>query len=111
MLIPWWIICHFSSSLRSPTPGFIMQAGLLDSLEKSFFLRVYADAMAHVSLRSRPTCVPRLGHGIDPRILNYLDIDATVDNSFPVDCSDSGCSSRSGEIFERCSNDSMSPSS
>jgi hypothetical protein len=97
--------------LRSPTPGFILQAGLLDSPKKSFFLPVYADALARASLRSRPTCVPRPSHGVDPRILNYLDIDATVDNSFPADCSDSGCSSRSGEIFERCSNDSMSPSS
>jgi hypothetical protein len=47
-------------------------------------------------------------HGIDPRVLNYLDVDATVDTSFPSDCSDSGCSPRSGEIFERCSDDSMS---
>jgi hypothetical protein len=97
--------------LRIPTPGFILQAGLLDSPEKSFFLPVYADALARASLRSRPTCAPRPGHGVDPRVLNYLDIDATVDNSFPADCSDSGCSSRSSEIFERCSNDSMSPSS
>jgi hypothetical protein len=111
ILIPWWIICHFSLSLRSPTPGFILQAGLLDSPEKSFFLPTYDDAMARASLRSRPTCTPRPGHGIDPRVLNYLDIDATVDTSFPSDCSDSRCNSRSGEIFERCSDDSMSTSS
>jgi hypothetical protein len=97
--------------LRSPTPGFILQAGLINSPEKSFFLPVYADAMARASLRNRPTCTPRPGHGIDPRVLNYLDIDAIVNNSFPADCSDSVCNSRSGEIFERCSNDSMSPSS
>jgi hypothetical protein len=97
--------------LRSPTPSFILQTSLLDSPEKSFFLPIYADAMARASLRSRPTCVPRPGHGVDPRVLNYLDIDATVDTSFPSDCSDSKCSSRSGEIFERCSNDSMSTSS
>jgi hypothetical protein len=108
ILIPWWIICHFGSSLRSPTPGFALQAGLLDSPEKSFSLPVYADAMAHASLRSGPTCAPRPDHGIDPRVLNYLDIDATVDTSFSSDCSDSGCSSHSGEIFERCSDDSMS---
>jgi hypothetical protein len=78
ILSPWWIICHFSSSLRSPTPGFILQAGLLDSPEKSFFLHVYADAMAHASLRSGPTCAPRPGHGVDPRVLNYLDIDVTI---------------------------------
>jgi hypothetical protein len=94
--------------LRSPTPGFALQAGLLDSPEKSFSLPVYADAMARASLRSGPTCAPRPGHGVDPRVLNYLDIDATVDTSFPSDCSDSGCSSHSGEIFERCSDDSMS---
>jgi hypothetical protein len=108
MLIPCWIICHFSSSLRSPTPGFVLQAGLLDSLEKSFSLPVYAEAMAHASLRTGPTCAPRPGHGVDPRVLNYLDVDATVDTSFLSDSSDSGCSPRSGEIFERCSDDSMS---
>jgi hypothetical protein len=94
--------------LRSPTPGFTLQAGLLDSPEKSFSLPVYADAMARASLRSGPTCAPRPGYGVDPRVLNYLDIDATVDTSFPSDCLDSGCSSRSGGIFEHCSDDSMS---
>jgi hypothetical protein len=97
-----------SSGFKSPTPTFILQAGLLDSPEKSFFLPVYANAMARASLKSGPTCAPRPGHGVDPRVLNYLDIDATVDTSFPSDCSDSRCSSRSGEIFERCSDDSMS---
>jgi hypothetical protein len=94
--------------LRSPTPSFALQAGLLDSPEKPFSLLVYVDAMARAFLRSGPTCAPRPGHGVDPKVLNYLDIDATVDTSFPSDCSDSGCSSRSGEIFERCSDDSMS---
>jgi hypothetical protein len=92
----------------SPTPGFVVQAGLLDSPEKSFSLLLYADAMARASLRSGPTCAPRPGHGVDPRVRNYLDIDTTVDTSFPLDCSDFGCSSRSGEIFECCSDDSMS---
>jgi hypothetical protein len=94
--------------MKSPTPGSVLQAGLLDSLEKSFSLPVYADEMARTSLRSGPTCAPRRGHGVDPRVLNYLDVDATVDTSFPSDCSDSGCSSRSSDIFERCSDDSMS---
>jgi hypothetical protein len=94
--------------LRSPTPGFVLQAGLLDSPEKSFSLPVYAEAMARASLRSGPTCAPRPGHGVDPRVINYLDIDATVDTSFPSNCSDFGCSPRSSEIFERCSDDSMS---
>jgi hypothetical protein len=82
--------------MRSPTPGFVLQVGFLDSPKKSFSLPVYADAMARASLRSRPTCTPRPGHGVDPRVLNYLDIDATVDISFPSDCSDSRCSPRSG---------------
>jgi hypothetical protein len=56
----------------------------------------------------QPTCAPRPGHEVDPRVLNYLDVDATVDTSFPSDCSDSGCSPRFGDIFERCSDDSMS---
>jgi hypothetical protein len=94
--------------LKSPTPGFSLQAGLLDSSEKSFSMPVYVDAMVRASLKSGPTCIPRPGHGVDPRVLNYLDIDATIDTSFPSDCSDSGCSSRSGEIFECCSDDSMS---
>jgi hypothetical protein len=92
----------------SPTPGFVVQVGLLDSPEKSFSLPAYADAMARTSLRSGPTCAPRPSHGVDPRVRNYLDIDATIDTSFPSDCLDFGCSSRSGEIFECCSNDSMS---
>jgi hypothetical protein len=94
--------------MRSPTPHSVLQAGLLDSPEKSFSLPVYADAMARASLRSGPTSAPRPGHGINPRVLNYLDVDATVDTSFPSDCSDSGCSPRSGDIFERCTDDSMS---
>ena len=38
--------------------------------------------MARASLRSEPTCAPQPGHGVDPRVLNYLDIDAAVDTSF-----------------------------
>jgi hypothetical protein len=94
--------------MRSPTPGSVLQAGLFDSPEKSFSLPVIADAMARASLRSGPTCAPRPGHGVDPRVLNYLDVDATIDTSFPSDCSDFGCSPRSGDIFERCSDDNMS---
>jgi hypothetical protein len=50
--------------------------------------------------------------------VEYFDIDATVDASFPVDCSDPKSSSMSGEIFQwrssksrPCSDDSMSQSS
>jgi hypothetical protein len=96
--------------LRSPTPGLILQAGLLNSPEKSFSLPIYADAMACASLRSRPTCAPCPSHGVDPRVPNYFDIDAIVDTSFAADCSDFGCNSRSGEIYERCSDDSISTS-
>jgi hypothetical protein len=67
--------------------------------------------MARASPPRRPTCVPRPHHGVDPRVLNFLDIDATVDILFPVDSSNSECSSLSGEIFEHCSDDSMSTSS
>jgi hypothetical protein len=98
----------FQLEHEGPTPGFVLQAGLFHSPEKSFSLPVYADAMARASLRSGPTCAPRPGHGVDPRVLNYLDMDAIIDTSFPSDCSDSGCSPRSSEIFERCSDDSMS---
>ena len=102
------IYCKLSLSLRSPTPGFVLQAGLLQSPEKSFALPIYADAMAHASLRSEPTCAPRAGHGVDPRVLNYFDIDAAVDTSFLSECSDSGCSSKAGDIYEHYSDDSMS---
>jgi hypothetical protein len=108
ILIPWWTFCHSSLSLKSPSPGLILQAGLLDSPEKSFSLLVYAEAMARASLRCEPTSLPRPSHGVDPRVFNYLDIDATVDTSFPLDSYDSGCSARSGHIYGDCSDDSMS---
>jgi hypothetical protein len=71
--------------------------------------------MARASPPRRPTCVPHCRHIGDPRVFNFLDISATDDALFPADCSESGSSSLSGEIFERrssksrhCSNDSMS---
>jgi hypothetical protein len=55
---------------------------------------------------------------VDPRVVEYFDIDATVDASFPVDCSDPESSSLFGEIFQQrslksrpCSDNSMSQSS
>jgi hypothetical protein len=73
--------------------------------------------MARTSLPTRPSCVPR-ERNVDPRVLEYLDIDATIDASFPVDCSDSESSSLSGAIFQQrssksrpCSDNSMSHSS
>jgi hypothetical protein len=90
---------------------------MFSSPEKTFFLPVYAEAMAHASPPTRPTCVPR-GRNVDPRIMEYLDIDATVDASFLIDCSNSESNSLFGEIFQRrslksrpCSDDSMSQSS
>ena len=99
---------NLSLSLRSPTPSLALQSGLLDNIEMSFFLPVYVEAMAHTSLRSGPTCAPRPGRGVDPKVLNYLDVDATVDTSFPSDCSNSGCSSRFGDIYGDYSDDCMS---
>jgi hypothetical protein len=92
--------------MRSPTPGFILQAGLLDSPEKLFFLPVYADAMILASPPRRFTSTSRRCHGVDPKVLIFIDSSAIVDNSFPTDSSNSGCSSLSGEIFECCSDDS-----
>jgi hypothetical protein len=87
------------------------------SLKESFDLPVYADAMARASLPTQPSCVPRK-RNVDPRVVEYFDIDATVDASFPVDCSDRESNSMFGEIFQRrssksrpCSDDSMSQSS
>ena len=74
----------------------------------SFSLPVYAHVMARAYVKSGPSCAPQPSHGIDPRVLNYLHIDAIVDTSFRSHCSDSECSSHFGEIFERCSDDSMS---
>ena len=59
----------------------------------------YAKAMARASLRSGPICAPQPSHGVDPKELKYLDVDAIVDTSFLSDCSHSGCNSRSGDIY------------
>jgi hypothetical protein len=90
---------------------------MFSSPEKSFDLPVYANVMARASPPTRPSCVSRKCN-VDPRVVEYFDIDATVDASFHVDCSDPESSSMSGEIFQRrssksrpCSDDSMSQSS
>jgi hypothetical protein len=90
---------------------------MFSSPEKSFVLPVYADAMAHASPPARPSCAPHK-RNVDPRVVEYFDIDATVDASFRVDFLDPESSSLSGEIFQRrfsksrpCSDDSMSQSS
>jgi hypothetical protein len=78
---------------------------MLSSLEKSFILPVYVEAMARASPPTLPSCVPRQ-RNVDPRVLEFFDITAIVDASFPVDCSDSESSSLSGEIFQRRSSKS-----
>jgi hypothetical protein len=90
---------------------------MFNSPEKSFILPIYAEAMARASPPTWPSCVPHQ-RNVDPRILEFFDITATVDASFLVDCSDSKSSSLSGEIFQRrpsksrpCNDDSMSQSS
>jgi hypothetical protein len=90
---------------------------MFNSPEKSFDLPVYVEAMARASPPTRPSCVPR-GRNVDPKVVEYFDIDVAVDASIPVDCSDPESSSMSSEIFQRrssksrpCSDDSMSQSS
>jgi hypothetical protein len=85
--------------------------------KKPFDLPVYAEAIASASPPIRPSCIPRK-RNVDPRVVEYFDIDATVDASFLLDCSDPESSSVPGEIFQRrssksrpCSDDSMSQSS
>jgi hypothetical protein len=111
------IIWHFSMSLSTPTHGYILQASMFSSPEKPFDLPVYVEAMARASLPTGPSCVPRK-YNVDPMVLEFFDLDATVDASFPVECSDPESSSMCGEIFQQSSSksspwsdDSMSQSS
>jgi hypothetical protein len=90
---------------------------MFSSPKKSFDMPIYAAVMACASPPTRPSCVPRKCN-VDPRVVEYFDIDATVDASFPVDYSDPESSSISGEIFQRrssksrpCNDNSMSQSS
>ena len=108
ILIPSLTCWNLSLSLRSPTPSLALQSELLDSIGMSFSLPIYAEVMARASLRSGPTCAPRPGRGIDSKVLKYLDVDATIDISFPSDCSNFGCNSRFGDIYGHCSDDYMS---
>ena len=84
---------------------YILQASMLSNPEKSFVLPVYVEAMALASPPTQPSCVPRQCN-VDPRVLEFFDITATIDASFPVDCSDSKSSSLSSEIFQRRSSKS-----
>jgi hypothetical protein len=111
------LLVEVVNELSNNFPRYILQASMFSSPEKSFVLPVYAEAMARASPPTRPSCVPRQ-RNVDPRVLEFFDITATIDASFPVDCSDSKSSSLSGEIFQRrssksrpCSDDSMSQSS
>ena len=83
---------------------------MFNSPKESFLLPTYVEAMAHASLPIRPSCGPN----VDSRIMEYLDIDATIDASFPIDCSNSKSKSMSGEFFQwrslksrPCSDNSM----
>jgi hypothetical protein len=96
---------HFTCSLSTPTHGYILQASMFNSPKKSIDLPVYVDAMARASPPTRPSCVP-CKRNVDPMVLEYLDIDATVDASFPVDYSDPETCSLSNEIFQRRSSKS-----
>jgi hypothetical protein len=73
--------------------------------------------MACASPPTQPSRAP-CKRNVDPRVVEYFDIDATVDASFCVDCSDPESSYLFGEIFQRrssksrpCSDDNMSQSS
>jgi hypothetical protein len=90
---------------------------MFNSPEKSFVLLVYAEAMVRVLPPTQPSCVPRQ-RNVDPKVLEFFDIIAIVDASFPIDCLDSESSSLSGEIFQQkssksrpCSDDGTSQSS
>jgi hypothetical protein len=93
------LLVEVVNEVSNSFPRYILQASMFSSPEKSFILSVYAEAMAHASPPTRPSCVPRQ-RNVDPRVLEFFDITATVDASFPVDCSDSESSSLSGEIFQ-----------
>jgi hypothetical protein len=78
---------------------------MFSSPEEPFDLPVYAEAMARASPPAGRSSVPRRS-SMDPRVLEFFDLDATVDASFPLDCSDPESSSTSGEIFEQSSSES-----
>ena len=90
---------------------------MLNSLEKPFDLLVYTEAMAHASLLAGPSSIPRK-YNVDPRVLEFFDLSATIDDSFTVDYSDPESSSMCGKIFQQsssksspCNDNSMSQSS
>ena len=72
---------------------------MFSSLEKSFDLLIYAEAMAHVFPPTRPSCIP-CKCNVDPRVVEYFDIDAIIDVSFLVDCSDPKSSFMFDKIFQ-----------
>jgi hypothetical protein len=82
------LLVEVVNEVSNSFPRYILQASMFSSLEKSFVLPVYAEAMACASLPTRLSCVPRQCN-VDPRVLEFFDITATVDASFPADGSDS----------------------
>ena len=68
---------------------------MFSSPEKPFDLPIYAEAMARASPPTRP-CYNSCSRNVDLRIVEYFDIDASVDASIPVDYSDPECNYTSG---------------
>ena len=87
ILIPSVTYWNFGLGLRSITAGCILQARMIISPEKHFILPDYAEAMAHAFLIAGFTCEPRRHYLGDPMVLDFLDISATDDFAFPLDCS------------------------
>jgi hypothetical protein len=96
--------------LSTPTDGHILQASMFSSPEKPFDLPVYAEAMARASPPTRPHCDSR-GRNVDPRVQKFLDLDASVDASIPVDCSDPESSFTSSADRDASSDSESSPMS
>jgi hypothetical protein len=81
--------------MSTPTHGHILKASMFSSPEKPFDLPVYAEAMACASPPTRPSSDFR-ARNVDPRVEKFLDLDASVDASIPIDCSDPDSSFTSG---------------
>jgi hypothetical protein len=92
------LLVEVVNEVSNSFPRYILQASMFNSPDKSFVLPVYAKAMARASPPTWLNCVPRQ-RNVDPRVLEFFDITATVDASFLVDCSDSESNSMSGETF------------
>jgi hypothetical protein len=72
---------------------------MIISPEKPFLLSNYAEAMACASLTAGCTCEPCCRYLGDCRVLDFLDISATDDFSFPPDSSTSSYESVIGSCL------------